>query len=169
MLKLRYSLLDDLISSNLRGLIDKHFVPPRINSMIVKSYNSHVSRSSMVSHLAVMESEWNIHENCECATYIFQFQVIHDSQWTSKDTLSPTVRLFSPTSFVKTSVTGLEQALQSNSMRLTSPQATSLQLATRQRCETSCRRTLYVWHPSLQLARQQVARKQQSSTFRHVA
>ena len=167
MLKLRYSLLDDLISSNLRGLIDKHFVPPRINSIIVKSYDSHVSRSSMVSHLAVMKSEWNIHENCECAIYIFQFQVIHDSQWTSKDTLSPTVRLFSAKSFVKTSVTGLAQALQSNSMRLTGPQAASLQLGTRQRCETSCRRTLYVWHPLF--ARQQVARKEQSSTFRNVA
>ena len=89
----------------------------------------------MVSHLAAMESEWNIHEHCECAIYIFQFQVIHDSQWTSRDTLNPTVRLFSPKSFVKTSVTGLGQPLQSNSMRLTSPQAASLQLATRDKLQ----------------------------------
>ena len=48
---------------------------------------------------------------------------------------------------LKTSVTGLGQAPQSNSTRLTSPHAASLQLAKRLRCETSCRRTLHVWHP----------------------
>ena len=48
---------------------------------------------------------------------------------------------------LNTSVTGLGQAPQSNSTRLTSPQAASLQLAKRLRCETSCRRTLYVCHP----------------------
>ena len=62
--------------------------------------------------------------------YIY-FNFTSFSQWTSKDTLSPTVRLLSPKSFVKTSVTDLGQAHQSNSMRLTSPQAASLQLATR--------------------------------------
>ena len=73
----------------------------------------------MVSHLTVMESEWNIHENCECAIYIFQFQVIQpvDRHLESNGPL-----LFREV-FVKSSVTVLGEALQSNLMRLTSPKA----------------------------------------------